>query len=91
MKRFLACLLAAGLFFGSSAYGGSPYGIKRDDQEKKPSPNSASMEGLMFFEAAENASEDMLAEVIPDEPVAKDDVTRKAGEGAPIKAEKKDD
>lgn len=96
MKRTIACLLICAFFWGSFAYAGSPYGLKRDDDKKRPSPNSASMEGLLFFEAAENASEDMLGVVIPDEPVAQEEAAaqddaaaRQEGENTAVKAEKK--
>ena len=51
MKTTVVWLVSVALLFTSLAYGGSPYGTRRDDGERRRNP--ASMEGLLFFEEAE--------------------------------------
>lgn len=68
MKKLLVCLLVVGFSVASTAYGGSPQGFKPYEEQKPPKLNSAAMEGLMLFEAAENDYMDMMGEIIPEEP-----------------------
>ena len=74
-KKLLACLLVVG--FASTVYGGSPKRIKPSEEEGPPRPNSAAMEGLMLFEAAENNYEEMMGEIVPDEPAEEAEKTEK--------------